>query len=100
MPDGFGLRLFPRRDHQFWLLAYSQDDEDTPVHAERITITTRPGGDPTPQLLQAANALLLASPDHHELIAHRGSRPEPASGAQVACRLSREPFPESNPYPC
>jgi hypothetical protein len=100
MPDGFGLPSFLRKEHRFWLLAYSQDDEDTPARAERITIATRPGGDPMPQLLRAAHDLLLANPDHHELLAHRGANPEPASGAQVVARLSREPFNESLPYPC
>lgn len=74
-----------------WFSCYGQGDEDEPLSVTREVLPAAHGQD-IARLAVLHARRLLADPQVHEVIAHRGPSQEPERGDDVIARVCREAF--------
>lgn len=90
-PRGFAPPRPARRTLAVWFSCYGQGDEDEPLTVTRETLPAAHGQD-IARLAVLHARRLLADPQVHEVIAHRGPSSEPERGDDVIARVCREEF--------
>lgn len=91
MPRGFAQPRPAPRSISIWFSCYAQDNEDEPLTVIREPLPAVPGQNLAHLAVLHARRL-MADPQVHEVIAHRGPSAEPERGDDVIARVCREPF--------